>query len=156
MGLFISLMGIATVKKLYLSSHLFAIVGKHTAVSSCGFSNHSWWDYCNNFYSQSRSAFACLTSSYVFKCDASYMMTWAMFMFSLSCRNFKILNHCLILPAVGRNAQHFISSMICAGFTVGVVALVKANGKQFCSRPRLCGLIWYLVFFPPLSHHPLC
>ncbi|KAF8683796.1 hypothetical protein HU200_044730 [Digitaria exilis] len=45
------------------------------------------------------------------------------------------------LSQVGRNAQHFISSMICAGLTVGVVALVKANGKQFCSRPRLCGLI---------------
>ncbi|CAN6320372.1 unnamed protein product, partial [Urochloa humidicola] len=45
------------------------------------------------------------------------------------------------LSQVGRNAQHFISSIICAGLTVGVVALVKANGKQFCSRPRLCGLI---------------
>lgn len=45
------------------------------------------------------------------------------------------------LSQVGRNAQHLISSLICAGLTVGVVALVKANGKQFCSRPRLCGLI---------------
>ncbi|CAN6301260.1 unnamed protein product [Urochloa humidicola] len=45
------------------------------------------------------------------------------------------------LSQVGRNAQHFIPSIICAGLTVGVVALVKANGKQFCSRPRLCGLI---------------
>ncbi|XP_066384405.1 phosphoinositide phosphatase SAC8-like isoform X1 [Miscanthus floridulus] len=45
------------------------------------------------------------------------------------------------LSQVGRNAQHLISSIICAGLTVGVVALVKANGKQFCSRPRLCGLI---------------
>ncbi|XP_066164650.1 phosphoinositide phosphatase SAC8 isoform X5 [Oryza sativa Japonica Group] len=43
--------------------------------------------------------------------------------------------------AVGRNAQHFITSIICAGLTAGVVALVKANGKQFCSKPRLCGLI---------------
>jgi len=45
------------------------------------------------------------------------------------------------LSQVGRNAQHFISPIICAGLTVGVAALVKANGKQFCSRPRLCGLI---------------
>lgn len=45
------------------------------------------------------------------------------------------------LSQAGRNAQHFISSIICAGLTVGVIALVKANGKQFCSRPRLCGLI---------------
>uniref|UniRef100_A0A0A9GH47 Uncharacterized protein n=1 Tax=Arundo donax TaxID=35708 RepID=A0A0A9GH47_ARUDO len=45
------------------------------------------------------------------------------------------------LSQVGRNAQHFISSIVCAGLTAGVVALVKANGKQFCSRPRLCGLI---------------
>ncbi|WVZ56591.1 hypothetical protein U9M48_007093 [Paspalum notatum var. saurae] len=45
------------------------------------------------------------------------------------------------LSQVGRNAQHFISSIVCAGLTVGVIALVKANGKQFCSRPRLCGLI---------------
>ncbi|PVH32842.1 hypothetical protein PAHAL_9G503000 [Panicum hallii] len=45
------------------------------------------------------------------------------------------------LSQVGRNAQPFISPIICGGLTVGVVALVKANGKQFCSRPRLCGLI---------------
>uniref|UniRef100_A0A0A9CFB1 Uncharacterized protein n=1 Tax=Arundo donax TaxID=35708 RepID=A0A0A9CFB1_ARUDO len=45
------------------------------------------------------------------------------------------------LSQVGRNSQHFISAIICAGLTAGVVALVKANGKQFCSRPRLCGLI---------------
>ncbi|KAG8063797.1 hypothetical protein GUJ93_ZPchr0003g17765 [Zizania palustris] len=45
------------------------------------------------------------------------------------------------LSQVGRNAQHFIASIICAGLTAGMVALVKANGKQFCSKPRLCGLI---------------
>ncbi|RLN42463.1 phosphoinositide phosphatase SAC8 isoform X1 [Panicum miliaceum] len=45
------------------------------------------------------------------------------------------------LGQVGRNAQPFISPIISGGLTVGVVALVKANGKQFCSRPRLCGLI---------------
>ncbi|KAM0902592.1 hypothetical protein ACQ4PT_019210 [Festuca glaucescens] len=42
---------------------------------------------------------------------------------------------------VGRSAQHLISSVIFAGLTAGMVALVKANGKQLCSRPRLCGLI---------------
>ncbi|XP_044375542.1 phosphoinositide phosphatase SAC8 isoform X1 [Triticum aestivum] len=42
---------------------------------------------------------------------------------------------------VGRSAQHLISFIIFAGLTAGVVALVKANGKQLCSRPRLCGLI---------------
>lgn len=42
----------------------------------------------------------------------------------------------------GRNAQHLmISSVICAGVAAGMMALVKANGRQFCSRPRLCGLL---------------
>ncbi|XWS67253.1 hypothetical protein CRYUN_Cryun05aG0271600 [Craigia yunnanensis] len=41
----------------------------------------------------------------------------------------------------GRNAQHYVSSVICAGVTAGVMALIKANGRQFCSRPRLCGLL---------------
>ncbi|XP_065028191.1 phosphoinositide phosphatase SAC8 isoform X7 [Musa acuminata AAA Group] len=45
------------------------------------------------------------------------------------------------LNQVGRSTQHFISSVLWAGLTAGVVALVKANGKQFCSRPRLCGLL---------------
>ncbi|XP_064942791.1 phosphoinositide phosphatase SAC8-like isoform X4 [Musa acuminata AAA Group] len=45
------------------------------------------------------------------------------------------------LNQVGRGTQHFISSVLWAGLTAGVVALVKANGKQFCSRPRLCGLL---------------
>ncbi|XP_047090240.1 phosphoinositide phosphatase SAC8 isoform X3 [Lolium rigidum] len=45
------------------------------------------------------------------------------------------------LSQVGRSAQHLISSVIFAGLTAGMVALVKANGKQLCSRPRLCGLI---------------
>ncbi|KAJ3682834.1 hypothetical protein LUZ60_013061 [Juncus effusus] len=47
----------------------------------------------------------------------------------------------LSLHQVGRSAQHAISSILCAGVTAGIVALVKANGKQFCSRPRLCGLL---------------
>ncbi|XWS55519.1 hypothetical protein CRYUN_Cryun09bG0007100 [Craigia yunnanensis] len=41
------------------------------------------------------------------------------------------------IQQVGRNAQQCVSSLVCAG----VMALVKANGKQFCSRPRLCGLL---------------
>lgn len=41
---------------------------------------------------------------------------------------------------VGRNAQHFVSSVVWAGLAAGAVAVVKANGRQFCSRPRLRGL----------------
>ncbi|XP_031738378.1 phosphoinositide phosphatase SAC8 isoform X2 [Cucumis sativus] len=46
----------------------------------------------------------------------------------------------LTLQQAGRNAQQFMSSVLWAGVTAGVMAVVKANGKQFCSRPRLCGL----------------
>ncbi|XP_073222687.1 phosphoinositide phosphatase SAC8 isoform X3 [Cicer arietinum] len=45
------------------------------------------------------------------------------------------------LQQAGRNAQHCVSSVLCAGITAGVMAIVKANGRQFCSRPRLCGLL---------------
>lgn len=45
------------------------------------------------------------------------------------------------LQQVGRNAQQYVSSVLCAGITAGVMAIVKANGRQFCSRPRLCGLM---------------
>lgn len=45
------------------------------------------------------------------------------------------------LNQAGRNAHHFISSILCAGLAAGLMALIKANGKQFCSRPRLCGLL---------------
>uniref|UniRef100_A0A2N9I274 SAC domain-containing protein n=1 Tax=Fagus sylvatica TaxID=28930 RepID=A0A2N9I274_FAGSY len=45
------------------------------------------------------------------------------------------------LQNAGRNTQQFIASVICAGVSAGVMALVKANGRQFCSRPRLCGLL---------------
>ncbi|GAU35121.1 hypothetical protein TSUD_162260 [Trifolium subterraneum] len=41
----------------------------------------------------------------------------------------------------GRNAQQYVSSVLYAGLTAGVMAIVKANGRQFCSRPRLCGLL---------------
>lgn len=47
----------------------------------------------------------------------------------------------LTLHQVGRNAHQFVSSVLCAGLTAGVMAVVKANGRQFCSRPRLCGLL---------------
>ncbi|KAL0910861.1 hypothetical protein M5K25_018957 [Dendrobium thyrsiflorum] len=40
----------------------------------------------------------------------------------------------------GRHPQHFLSSVLLAGLAAGVMAAVKANGRQFCSRPRLCGL----------------
>lgn len=41
----------------------------------------------------------------------------------------------------GRNTQHYLSSILCAGLTAGMVAIVKSNGRQICSRPRLCGLL---------------
>ncbi|GMN40355.1 hypothetical protein TIFTF001_009565 [Ficus carica] len=47
----------------------------------------------------------------------------------------------LTFQQVGRNAQQFVSSVVWAGVAAGVMALVKANGRQFCSRPRLCGLL---------------
>ncbi|XP_020578164.1 phosphoinositide phosphatase SAC8 isoform X2 [Phalaenopsis equestris] len=39
----------------------------------------------------------------------------------------------------GRPPQNFLSSVLLAGLAAGVMAAVKANGRQFCSRPRLCG-----------------
>ena len=47
----------------------------------------------------------------------------------------------ITLNQAGRNAQSFLSSIICVSATAGMMALVKANGRQFCSRPRLCGLL---------------
>ncbi|KAG5582312.1 hypothetical protein H5410_052939 [Solanum commersonii] len=41
----------------------------------------------------------------------------------------------------GRNTNSILSSALCAGVTTGVMALVKSNGRQICSRPRLCGLL---------------
>ncbi|KAH6777874.1 SAC domain-containing protein 8 [Perilla frutescens var. hirtella] len=46
----------------------------------------------------------------------------------------------ITLNQAGRNAQHFLSSAVCAGLTAGLMAVIKANGRQICSRPRLCGL----------------
>ncbi|XP_062166723.1 phosphoinositide phosphatase SAC8 [Alnus glutinosa] len=45
------------------------------------------------------------------------------------------------LQQAGRNAQQFANTVLCAGVTAGFMAVVKANGRQFCSRPRLCGLL---------------
>lgn len=47
----------------------------------------------------------------------------------------------ITLNRAGQNAQSMISSVICVGATAGMMALVKANGRQICSRPRLCGLL---------------
>ncbi|KAL7136216.1 hypothetical protein ABFS83_10G014600 [Erythranthe nasuta] len=47
----------------------------------------------------------------------------------------------ITLNQAGRNAQHLLSSMVCAGLTAGLMALIKSNGRQICSRPRLCGLL---------------
>lgn len=44
------------------------------------------------------------------------------------------------IQQAGRNSQQYVSSVLWAGVTAGVMALVKANGRQLCSRPRLCGL----------------
>ncbi|CAN8254722.1 unnamed protein product [Cochlearia groenlandica] len=41
----------------------------------------------------------------------------------------------------GRNTQQYLASALWAGVTAGVVAMIKANGRQLCSRPRLCHLI---------------
>ncbi|KAI5663409.1 hypothetical protein M9H77_22732 [Catharanthus roseus] len=47
----------------------------------------------------------------------------------------------ITLNQAGRNTQHYLSSILCAGLTAGMVAIVKSNGRQICSRPRLCGLL---------------
>ncbi|KAF1895592.1 hypothetical protein Lal_00041873 [Lupinus albus] len=36
----------------------------------------------------------------------------------------------------GRNEHRYVSSVLFAGITAGVVAIVKSNGRQLCSRPR--------------------
>ncbi|CAH8308785.1 unnamed protein product [Eruca vesicaria subsp. sativa] len=41
----------------------------------------------------------------------------------------------------GRNTQQYLASALWAGVTAGVVAVIKANGRHLCSRPRLCHLI---------------
>ncbi|KAG0481186.1 hypothetical protein HPP92_012044 [Vanilla planifolia] len=41
----------------------------------------------------------------------------------------------------GRHPQNFLSSALLAGLAFGVMAAVKANGRQLCSRPRFCGLL---------------
>ncbi|OIW07461.1 hypothetical protein TanjilG_24323 [Lupinus angustifolius] len=41
----------------------------------------------------------------------------------------------------GRNEHRYVSSVLFAGITAGVVAIVKSNGRHLCSRPRLCGLL---------------
>lgn len=46
-----------------------------------------------------------------------------------------------VVLSAGRGAQQFIASALWAGVAAGVMAMVKANGRQFCSRPRLCGLL---------------
>ncbi|KAK1321287.1 Phosphoinositide phosphatase SAC8 [Acorus calamus] len=46
----------------------------------------------------------------------------------------------ITLNQAGRQAHHFVSSVLWAGLAAGIVAVVKANGRQFCSRPRLCNL----------------
>lgn len=47
----------------------------------------------------------------------------------------------ITLNQVGRNAQQFLSSVLCVGLSAGLMAVVKSNGRQICCRPRLCGLL---------------
>ncbi|WMV51865.1 hypothetical protein MTR67_045250 [Solanum verrucosum] len=47
----------------------------------------------------------------------------------------------ITINQAGRNTNSILSSAVCAGVTAGVMALVKSNGRQICSRPRLCGLL---------------
>ncbi|KAL0375351.1 UNVERIFIED_CONTAM: Phosphoinositide phosphatase SAC8 [Sesamum radiatum] len=47
----------------------------------------------------------------------------------------------ITLNQAGRQAHQYLSSVICAGLTAGVMAVIKSNGRQICSRPRLCGLL---------------
>ncbi|KDP24430.1 hypothetical protein JCGZ_24994 [Jatropha curcas] len=47
----------------------------------------------------------------------------------------------LTAQQVGRNAQQYVSTVLWAGVAAGAMAIVKANGRQFCSRPRLCSLL---------------
>ncbi|XP_015056316.1 phosphoinositide phosphatase SAC8 isoform X1 [Solanum pennellii] len=47
----------------------------------------------------------------------------------------------ITIHQAGRNTNTILSSALCAGVTAGIMALVKSNGRQICSRPRLCGLL---------------
>ncbi|XP_060176402.1 phosphoinositide phosphatase SAC8 isoform X1 [Lycium barbarum] len=47
----------------------------------------------------------------------------------------------ITINQAGRNTNAFLFSALCAGVTAGVMAIVKSNGRQICSRPRLCGLL---------------
>ncbi|KAH0723914.1 hypothetical protein KY290_005574 [Solanum tuberosum] len=47
----------------------------------------------------------------------------------------------ITINQAGRNTNTILSSALCAGVIAGVMALVKSNGRQICSRPRLCGLL---------------
>ncbi|XP_024545683.1 phosphoinositide phosphatase SAC8 [Selaginella moellendorffii] len=44
------------------------------------------------------------------------------------------------LRQVGQDIYQFFYSVVWAGLTASTMALVKANGRQFCNRPRLCAL----------------
>ena len=37
--------------------------------------------------------------------------------------------------------HHCVSTVLWAGLTAGVMAVVKTNGRLFCSRPLLCRLL---------------
>ncbi|KAG4925270.1 hypothetical protein JHK87_050810 [Glycine soja] len=45
------------------------------------------------------------------------------------------------LQQASQNTQHYVSSVLCVVISVGVMAIVKANGRHLSSRPRLRGLL---------------
>ncbi|RZB52880.1 Phosphoinositide phosphatase SAC8 [Glycine soja] len=45
------------------------------------------------------------------------------------------------LQQASQNTQHYVSTVLCVVISVGVMAIVKANGRHLSSRPRLCGLL---------------
>lgn len=47
----------------------------------------------------------------------------------------------ITINQAGRSTNTMLSSALCAGVVAGIMALVKSNGRQICSRPRLCGLL---------------
>lgn len=85
-------------------------------------------DLISGRYAVRRDGSPCQTESF------SYLPVAALLIGGLTLTSFT-------LQQAGRNAQQFMSSVLWAGVTAGVVAVVKANGRQFCSRPRLCGLV---------------
>lgn len=98
---------------------------KH-AVPACGISFDNWRFDSNNLHSSAR---------YIILFLLSEQRVLDAFLF------FPQFSIFLVYFLAGRNTQHYVSSVLCAGITAGVMAIVKANGRHLSSRPRLCGLL---------------